>query len=77
MKSDPAEIAVYLVHLWPTHAVPQGFRASVRRVDRDEPEVFTEAVRLADYFEQEARLDCDEPTSTPPRPVRDQPESDR
>jgi hypothetical protein len=50
MKAQPENVAVYVVHLW-TRQAPQGFRASVRRVDHDHAEFFSEAAALTQYFE--------------------------
>jgi len=55
MKAQAQESSVFLVHLWPNCDPAAGFRASVRRVDRDQPEFFTHAAGLADYFQRAAR----------------------
>jgi len=54
MKAPAQDAAVFLVHLWPNWEPAAGFRASVRRVDRDQPEFFTHAAALADYFQRAA-----------------------
>jgi hypothetical protein len=53
--SPPHDVAVFVVHLWPSGAEPAGFRAAVRRVDRDETQVFTQGAALADYFRGQAQ----------------------
>jgi hypothetical protein len=46
-------VAVYVVHLW-TREAADGFRACVRRVDRDQAEFFSAAAALTQYFENQA-----------------------
>ena len=63
-ETQAQDAAVFLVYLWPhdNHAHP--FRASVRRLDRDRPEFFTQAAALTDYLQREAR------TTVPVEPTR-------
>jgi len=58
MKTLTENTSVYLVHLWPREQVPSGFRAAVRRVDRDRSEYFTQAKALTTYFQEQAGTPC-------------------
>jgi hypothetical protein len=53
MKPSTDHAAVFVVHLLTGDARAAGFRASVRRVDRDQPEFFTQPRALVDYFERQ------------------------
>jgi hypothetical protein len=44
------ESIVFVVRIWPTGSHDEGFRASVRRVDREDVQMFTEPEELVRYL---------------------------